>query len=96
MSENLDLVRSIFADWERGDFSSAEWADSEIEWVAPDGPSPGRLLGVAAMTASWRGVLSAFRDFRPEAFFRFILRCKVSTKGPFFPSGKYSNCCSQR
>lgn len=62
--ENLDLVRSISAPWQRGDFSSADWAHSEIEWVIADGPMPGRWTGVAGMVEGWRDFLSAWDQCR--------------------------------
>jgi ketosteroid isomerase-like protein len=63
MSANLDLVRAIYADWERGDFSSADWADPEIEFAQFDGPSPGSWRGRAAMGAAFRDWLSAWEDW---------------------------------
>ncbi|HET8822969.1 MAG TPA: nuclear transport factor 2 family protein [Thermoleophilaceae bacterium] len=64
--ENLDLVRSICAAWERGDYSSAVWADPEIEFVNTGGPSPGTWSGPAGMAEGWRDWLAAWEDFRQE------------------------------
>jgi ketosteroid isomerase-like protein len=70
VSENLDLVRSIYATRERGDYSSNEWADEDIEYVMVDGPEPGAIRGRAALTEVMRAFLRVWQDFRdlPETF----------------------------
>jgi ketosteroid isomerase-like protein len=64
VSANLELVRSLYEDWERGDFRSAEWADPEIEFAIADGPSVGSWTGLAEMVEGWRDFLSAWDHFQ--------------------------------
>jgi ketosteroid isomerase-like protein len=65
-SANLDLVRSLYEAWERGEWGSVEWAHPEIEFAFADGPTPGSWTGVAAMVNAWRDFLSAWEDVRVE------------------------------
>jgi ketosteroid isomerase-like protein len=67
MSENLDLVRSINADWERGDFSAVEWADPEIEFSIVGGPSPTSGAGLTEGAKAMSGFLDPWKEFRSEA-----------------------------
>jgi ketosteroid isomerase-like protein len=61
------LVRSIYADWERGDWSDAAWADPEIEFVGADGPDPSASKGIASMAERWREWVGAWEGYRSEA-----------------------------
>jgi ketosteroid isomerase-like protein len=67
MSANLDLVRSIYAAWGRGDFSSVEWAHPEIEYVMADGPSPGTWKGLGGMAQGFRDVMDVWAEVRIDA-----------------------------
>jgi ketosteroid isomerase-like protein len=66
-SANVELVRSIYADWEHGDYSSTDWAHPEIETVMADGPAPGSWTGLAGMTAALQDVTSAWEDWHAGA-----------------------------
>jgi ketosteroid isomerase-like protein len=67
VSANADLVRSIYARWQRGDFSSVQWAHPQIEFEFADGPEPGRWTGIEQMSARYAGWLRGWKDFRAEA-----------------------------
>jgi ketosteroid isomerase-like protein len=59
-------VRSILAAWARGDFSSSDWADEDIEFVIAEGPAPGRWHGLAGLSEGFRGLVNAWDDYRVE------------------------------
>jgi ketosteroid isomerase-like protein len=66
-SENLDLVRSIYAHWERGDFSSMEWAHPDIEYVVVDFVEPITRRGREATADAIGEILVAWEQPRIEA-----------------------------
>jgi len=64
--ENVELVRSICAAWDRGEYGNVEWADPEIEFVIADGPAPSEWTGLDGMAAGWRSWLRAWDDFQQK------------------------------
>ena len=60
-------MRSIVAARERGDFSSAEWADPNIEFVLADGPDNRTSRGLGGMAEARRGTLGIWEGYRTKA-----------------------------
>jgi ketosteroid isomerase-like protein len=70
MTENLNIVRSILACWERGELMPAQWsdwADPEIEFVTVGGPEPSSHTGVPEAGPPIEAFLDAWEDYRVEA-----------------------------
>jgi ketosteroid isomerase-like protein len=63
-------VRSIYTAWERGDYTSANWADPRIEFAFADGPEPGSWKGIGDMSRRYSEWLSSWNDFSaaPEEY----------------------------
>jgi ketosteroid isomerase-like protein len=67
--ENVELVRSIYASWERGDYSSVEWAHPEIDYMILLGGAfpPVSVRGRDSMREAARGVIEVWEEQRIEA-----------------------------
>jgi hypothetical protein len=59
-------VRSIYANWERGDFSAVDWAHPEIVFEST-GFDFRTASGVAEMGQRWSEWMSAWEHYRTEA-----------------------------
>src|SRR5262245_25477150 len=88
--ENVEIVRRIFGAWERGDFSSAEWADPEIVFHLRAGPDEAVHHGVDAMGQAWGEWLTAWDEFETEAREYIDLGDEVLVLSEFRGRGKTS------
>jgi hypothetical protein len=91
MSENLDLVRSIFADLERGDFSATYWAHPQIAVVRADTPEAGQWRGLSGLATAFGEFFRAWDNAWLEAMdYRELDHERVLVAVRFHGSGKAS------
>ena len=88
---NLDLVREICSEWERGRYGSVEWAHPEIELVIEDLPGSGTSKGGAAALEAWHDFLEVWEGHRIEIDeYRELDQERVLTLGAFRARGRTS------
>jgi ketosteroid isomerase-like protein len=59
-NENVEVIESIFARWERGDFSSPDWMHHQMEFVGGDGIA---TRGASAVGKFWFDFLGTWDRF---------------------------------
>jgi ketosteroid isomerase-like protein len=67
---DLQLLREVYAEWARGNYSRTDVFDPEIEFIA-DYPERGTYHGLEGLRQGWQAWLSAWDDFTTTAE-RFI------------------------
>jgi hypothetical protein len=91
MSENLDLVRTIYEAWGQSDDHWIGLIDPAIEFEIADGPSPGTWNGLAGLKQGWRTFLDAWDGFHAAADeYRVIDDDQVLVLDSFRGRGKLS------
>ena len=86
--QTLELVKRIFRNWERGGFSSVEWADPDIAFDVP-GTDP-EVHGIDEMRRSWFGFLESYEDLRIEARRLYPAGDTVVVEQAFYGKGRAS------
>ena len=64
--ENVQIVRRVYEQWSRGDFSGGDAFHPEVEFEMVDWPGRDRSRGLGEMREAWLASLSAWDDFRAE------------------------------
>ena len=64
--ENVQLVRRVYEEWSRGDFSAGDVFDADVEFDMVDWPGRDSSRGIEEMARAWQESLGAWDDFRAE------------------------------
>jgi ketosteroid isomerase-like protein len=89
--ENVQAVRRICEAWAKGDFSSVDWADAEVEFRTPEFGKSRTVHGVEAMGREWAAWLQTFEPgFVSEAYEFIDAGDQVVTFNHFRGRGKSS------
>ncbi len=85
---DLELVKGIFRAWERGDFSSVDWAHPDISYDVP-GPTD-ETRGIEGMSNHWAEWLRSYRGLRIEGRRYYQAGDKVVVDQVFHGEGRSS------